>query len=372
MLRPRCIASQRPTTRWLAVLAAMAMMLVYSPMPASAQGLTGPADGESIADWTARWLDGPVSLIATGDEQEMFGALETTQERLQFIRLFWERRDPLLRGPRNEYLDEFERRLTYAMDNFESRREPAWKTDLGQMVMHFGPPDRTRREGNYPDGLSTRPPILWSYDERHPGMESNEMLLFVYRAGRWKLMPPQNIGITGIPVEMRRSEARSILPGIPGEYQMAIDLAIDSSLVNPVNYEAAISDVRTAVLLPEAQIPFGWSTRQAAAADGKVSVDVELTFRLDSLVFHLVDGAFTTDMVIDAQLLSGDEPSAVASERVVITVPEAEMEGRRQETVQRTITMAVANGEYTLELMLLDQLLGYRTVYRDDLQVRSP
>ena len=350
----------------------MALALTFAPSLAGAQNLSGPADGESIADWTARWLEGPVSLIATGDEQETFNALGTTQERLQFIRLFWERRDPLLRGPRNEYLDEFERRLTYTMENFESRREAAWKTAFGQMVMHFGPPDRTRREGSYPDGLSTRPPILWSYDQQHPGLEPNEMLLFVYRAGRWKLMPQQPIGVSGIPVQMRLAEARSLLPGIPEKYQRAIDMAIDRSLVNPVNYQAAISDVRTTVLLPDAQIPFGWSTRQSAAAGGKVGIEIELTFRLDSLVFHLVEGAFTTDMVLDAQLLSGDEPLALASERVVITVPEAEMDGRRQEVVRRTIAMEAAPGEYTLELMLLDQLLGYRTVYREDLQVRSP
>lgn len=370
MLR-RHTASRSRIILGLAGLVAMALTLL-SPSPVLAQGLTGPADGESIADWTDRWLDGPVSLIAKREEHEIFKSLGSTQERLQFIRLFWERRDPLLRGPRNEYLDEFERRLAYAMENFESRSEPAWKTAFGQMVMHFGPPDRTRREGSYPDGLSTRPPILWSYDEQHPGLDGNEMLLFVYRAGRWKLMPPQPIGISGIPVEARRVEARSLLPGIPAEYQEAINLAIDASLVNPVNYQASISDVRTAVLLPEAQIPFGWSTRQAAASDGKIGVEIDLTFRMDSLVFHLVDGTFTTDMVIDAQLLDGDEPVALASERVVIAVPEAEMDGRRQEAVQRTITMQVAAGEYTLEMVLLDQLLGYRTVYREDLQVRSP
>ena len=77
-------------------------------------------------------------------------------------------------------------------------------------------------------------------------------------------------------------------------------------------------------------------------------------------------------MVIDAQMLSGNEPLALASERVLITVPEAEMDGRRQGTVQRTITMEAAPGQYTLELLLLDQLLGYRTVYREEFQVRSP
>ncbi len=351
--------------------AAMATMFALAATPAVAQGVAGPAEGESIADWTTRWLEGPVSLIATGEEEETFGALTTTQERLQFIRLFWERRDPVLRGPRNEYLDEFERRLAYATENFEPRSGPAWDTPFGQIVMHFGPPDRTRRELSYPAGFSTRPPILWGYDEQYPGLEPNELMLFVYRAGRWKLMPPQPIGVTGIPEEMRRAEARSVLVGMPSEYQQAIDQAIERSLVNPVNYQSAISDVRTAVMLPEAQIPFGWSTRQAAAG-GNVGVEIDLTFRLDSLIFHLVEGEFTTDMVIDAQLLRDDEPQALASERVVITVPEAEMAGRRGETVQRTIAMEVVAGDYTLELLLLDQLLGYRTVYREELQVRLP
>ena len=269
------LSKRRPITSWLTGMAAMAMALPFAALPAHAQGLAGPAAGESIADWTTRWLDGPVSLISTVEEQETFNALGTTQERLQFIRLFWERRDPVLRGPRNEYLDEFERRLTYVVENFESRREPAWRTAFGQMVMHFGPPDSTRRgRGFQPDGFSSRPPILWEYDEQHLRLgEPNQMLVFAYRGDRWRLVTP----LPGGWDPEARVAFSSIGGVIPAEFQQAMNMAIDRSLVNPVNYQTAISDVRTAVLLPEAQIPFGWSTRQAAAADGKVGIEIDLT-----------------------------------------------------------------------------------------------
>ena len=103
---------------------------------------------------------------------------------------------------------------------------------------------------------------------------------------------------------------------------------------------------------------------------GSRVVEVDLTWRLDSLVFHLVDGTFTTDMRVDLQAVRDGEPVATASERVVVEVPEAEMAGRRQEVVRRTLTLTLPEGDYELEFVLLDRLLGFRTLSRGELPVR--
>jgi GWxTD domain-containing protein len=340
---------------------------------AVAQGLSGPAEGESIGDWTARWMDGPVSLIATEDEKQRYASFGSTSERLQFIRLFWERRDTQFRGPRNEFLDEFEARLAYAEEEFATGREAGWQTVFGTVVMLFGEPARTRREMGFPAGFSDRSPILWSYDERLPGMEPNEDMLFVFRAGRWKLMPPYPSGPTGVPEALRQGERQSFTgPAIPADYQIAVDQAIEASLVNPVDYAAIVDRVESSVQLPDAQIPFAWTVTTDAAPGGQVEVTVELTWRLGALIFHLVDGQFVTDMIVDIQLVDGDDVGGATSERVRIEVPEADMASRREETIQRRVTFTAMPGAYDLELLLLDQLLGYRTVYRDELVIKRP
>ena len=84
---------------WTGILLAS---VAIAALPVGAQGLAGPAEGESIAQWADRWMDGPARLIATGEEKEIYASLGSARERLQFIRLFWERRDPQYRGPRNE------------------------------------------------------------------------------------------------------------------------------------------------------------------------------------------------------------------------------------------------------------------------------
>lgn len=337
------------------------------------QGLAGPTEEESIGDWTARWMEGPVSLIATPEEEKLYRALGTTREQLQFIRLFWERRDTQYRGPRNEFLDEFESRLNYAEEEFSSSREAGWETVFGHVVLLFGKPARTRREMGFPGGFSDRPPILWSYDERLPGMEPNEDMLFVFRAGRWKLMPPYPIAGTLIPEVARQAERRSLVgPMIPADYQIAVNEAIEASLVNRVDYAGIIDRVKTAVHLPDAQIPFGWSVSTQAAPGGQVEVTVDLTWRLGALIFHLVDGEFVTDMVVDVQLVDGDDIGGATSEHVRIVIPEAEMDSRREEVISRTVTFTALPGSYDLELLLLDQLLGYRTVYRNQIDIERP
>lgn len=356
----------------LLLIVVLALATASLPFAAAAaqDGLAGPAEGESLAQWTARWLDGPVSLLATSEEREVYASLGSTAQRLQFIRLFWERRDPTPRGPRNEYLDTYAERLAYAEREFANPREPGWSTIFGRVVLMFGPPDRTRRELGLPADFSDRPPILWSYDARIPGLEPNEDLLFTFRAGHWRLMPQYPIDGDAIGAEMREQERVSTLPVIPSDYERAFDMAIDTSLRNTVNYAAIRDEVETRVQLPEAQIPVSWTARVTGGEPGRREVAVDLTWRVDSLIFHLVDGTFTTDMVVDAQAGPEGEPLSTANERVIVEIPEAEMASRRDEVVRRTLMLQLPEGTHDFEILLLDRLLGYRTVTRGTIEVQ--
>jgi len=331
-------------------------------------GSLGPAEGETLEAWTLRWMDGPVKFIATEEEQSFFEELDTTQERLQFIRLFWQRRDPRLRGPENEFLQEFEQRIEYANENF-SNGKPGWETVFGQVVLVLGPPDRTRRELGLGMGFSDRPPILWSYDRLIPDWPANESLLFVFRTGRWRLLPPNDYG-GGVDEMRREMERNSTFVVMPTDMEIAMRGVVNETLIRPVDYRAAIDEVRATVAFPDAQIPFAWEAGFAPGQGGQTAVTLSFSWRMGSLIFHAVEGTFQTEMVVRAVLLDeSDQPVAETSEHISVEIPLEDLERRGDEIVERSIEMQAPAGSYTLELILEDQLLGYRTVYREPLEV---
>lgn len=358
----------------LVVSAAVATLALSSramsvPVPDQNEFLQ-PAGGESLADWTERWMEGPVQYIATEEERDVWRSLQATQERLQFIRLFWERRDPRVRGRANGFLEEFERRVAHADEEFGSGDRPGWKTLFGRVVLVLGPPDRVRREIDVAGIVSDRPPILWTYDRRIPQWPPNEDLLFVFQRGRWRLMPPSPIGDGGVDRARRELERATLIAELPTDFEQASQATIQQTLVRPVDYREAIRPVEASVAFPDAAIPFGWDASFGAFDDDRREVFLELTWRVESLIFHVVDGNFQTEMEVRATLSGRDgEPVAQDGDVFNVQLPVAELESRAGELVERSLSLAAPAGSWQLELVLEDRLLGYRTVYRDTLEV---
>ena len=340
----------------------------------------GPEEGETLTSWTERWLEGPVQYIATEDEQAIYAALGSTSQRLQFIRLFWERRDPTLRGPENEYVDEFVRRVEYADEEFgegslSSGGVPGWQTAFGRVVLVLGPPKRTRRELGFPAAVSQRPVILWGYDQRLPAdWPSNEMLMFVFQRGRWRLSPPSNLTDPPSATTAARDMERfnMMLAEIPNDFVRVTQALVAESLVQTVNYNNVIEAIEANVAFPDAEIPFAWEAEFTAGEGDEVTVALRLSWRMESLVFHVVEDDFETEMVIYAVAMNDDgEPVAETSQRLNLTIPVDELEARNGEIVQETLTLSLRPGTYRLRLSLDDHLLGYRSVYTEDLVVPS-
>ena len=336
----------------------------------------GPKERETLSSWTGRWLEGPIQYIATEEEQDIYNSLESTTQRLQFIRMFWERRDPSPRGPENEYLEEFVRRAVYAEEEFGDGqfgdgRNPGWATPFGQVVLVLGPPVRTEREPGLPRTVSQRPAILWGYDARIPEWPTNEKLLFVFQRGRWKLYPPSNFDE---PTPSASSRARDLertgmLPDIPNDFVRATDALVQQSLLQSVRYDDVINNIEAEVIFPDADIPFAWEASFEPGTGGEVQITVTLTWRMEALVFHTVEQQAQTEMVLYAVLMDDDAPVAENSEHINVTVPAADLASRKDEFVERSITLSARPGSYSLTLSLDDQLLGFRTVYRNDLVV---
>ncbi len=115
-------------------------------------------------------LNEALQLIMTGSERKIFSKLPDEESREEFMREFWEKRDPDLSTEENEFKEEFKIRLAYANLRFKSEGKPGWKTDRGRIYVYLGPPDQVYQEPylNYPN-LKGR--ILWVYYRHSLGVE---------------------------------------------------------------------------------------------------------------------------------------------------------------------------------------------------------
>jgi GWxTD domain-containing protein len=129
------------------------VLLAQAPAPVPVQR---PAEPEppSVTPYQ-RWLNEEVVYIISDEERRAFRALQTDEERQQFIGQFWLRRDPTPGTPANEAREEYYRRIAYANANFGDRVAPGWKTDRGMIYIKYGPPDE--REEHPTGGAYERP-----------------------------------------------------------------------------------------------------------------------------------------------------------------------------------------------------------------------
>jgi GWxTD domain-containing protein len=126
-----------------AVLVSLSFLLVSAPaQDLSSRPRSGHkswADG-NVSEVYKKWFYEEVPYIITDQERADFKQLLSDKQRDDFIRAFWERRNPLPGATENKFKEEHYRRLAYA--NTFSARVPGWKTDRGRIYIMYGPPER--------------------------------------------------------------------------------------------------------------------------------------------------------------------------------------------------------------------------------------
>lgn len=93
------------------------------------------------------WGRGPAQFLMTADETAKWKGISTDDDAKAFVALFWARRDPTAGTPRNEFREEFERRVVAADKNFPADRKRGALTDRGKFLILFGQPKKIERTG---------------------------------------------------------------------------------------------------------------------------------------------------------------------------------------------------------------------------------
>jgi GWxTD domain-containing protein len=147
------------------------------------------------------WLKQDVAYIITDAERTAFKSLQTDEEREQFIKQFWLRRDPTPGTPANEFRDEHYRRIAYTNAHFGTKDIAGWKTDRGRIYITYGPPDEIE---SHPSGGTYQ----------RPASEGGGTTT-TFPFEQWRYRYIENIG-NNIIVEF-------VDPTLSGEYRMTMD-----------------------------------------------------------------------------------------------------------------------------------------------------
>jgi len=159
-----------------------------------------------------KWLDEDVAYIISDEEKAAFKALETDEEREQFIENFWLRRDPSPETIENEFKEDHYSRIAYANDRFASGK-PGWKTDRGRIYVLYGKPaeieshagggmyERPIEEGG--GTTSTFPFEIWRY--RYVEGLGNDILL--------EFVDPTMTGEYRLTIDPSEKDALLMVPG---------------------------------------------------------------------------------------------------------------------------------------------------------------
>jgi GWxTD domain-containing protein len=155
-----------------------------------------------------KWLTEDVGYIISDEERKAFKALQTDEERDQFVEQFWLRRDPTPDTEENEYREEHYRRIAYANQYFASGI-PGWKSDRGMIYIKYGPPDERDQHNG---GTEQR-----SFQEG-----GGETSMFPYENWRYRYIEgfPPNVEIEFVDTTMT------------GEFHMTMDPSEKDALTN--------------------------------------------------------------------------------------------------------------------------------------------
>ena len=125
-------------------IAMMASSLASPPPANAAQMPTDPAEAARVFEAEVdKWNRGPVSYLFTQEEQKIWKKLRDDDEKREFIRWFWQRRNDDTRDDQTPFMVGFYTRVAYANKRFPGFPR-GWRSDRGRAWIILGRPDSIR------------------------------------------------------------------------------------------------------------------------------------------------------------------------------------------------------------------------------------
>jgi len=107
-----------------------------------------------------------VRYIATEQEIQVFRQLGIKGKQ-EFLVQFWKKRDPTPGTPRNEFKEDYIKRLALVKTRFAGGHVKSWRTDRARILLKYGSPDFIDRNPGTPDKNAFE---IWRYENLQEGV----------------------------------------------------------------------------------------------------------------------------------------------------------------------------------------------------------
>ncbi len=116
-----------------------------------------------------------ISIIMDKKARRLYSKSDAEGKR-NILTAFWDRNDPDLTTPVNEYKISFYQRVQMANRQFSTETGDGWKTDQGRILIQYGKPNNIVR---HPSAMGEKPWESWDYYEIEGGVQ----FIFIDRTG---------------------------------------------------------------------------------------------------------------------------------------------------------------------------------------------
>ncbi|MDF1610911.1 GWxTD domain-containing protein [Stygiobacter electus] len=106
--------------------------------------------------------------IASKIEIDQYKKLDSLNAKREFLFRFWKNRDSDLSTERNEFKDEYMRRVLYANENFTVAGKDGYLSDRGRVYLIYGSPDQ---RDFYHSESNMKPYEIWFYNDIEGGVQ---------------------------------------------------------------------------------------------------------------------------------------------------------------------------------------------------------
>ncbi|MDR3734205.1 MAG: GWxTD domain-containing protein [Acidobacteriaceae bacterium] len=264
-----------------------ALLLVFS-------SIAQAASTKNLAPQYKHWINEEVTYIISTNEKKQFLALTTDVERDNFIKSFWEARNPNPGSSSNSYKEEHYRRLAYANATYgNTKAQDGWRTDQGQIYITLGAPQQKMK---YQQGRNVRAMEVWFYQSPTPALPAHFYVLFYKRSigEAFSLYSPYQDGpnrlVTGLEGKNEQKNSLDIIERALGKNMAHIALSlIPTERTDITDYQPTLeSDALLASIKGLADNPYTIQHIEEMKASERVTASVLTGRNQADLMYDIV------------------------------------------------------------------------------------
>jgi len=342
------------------------------------------ADEEGMSEKYRKWLDEEVVYIISKNEKDVFKSFSTDEQREEFIKKFWKRRDPTPSTPFNEFKEEHYRRIEFANQRY-FEGTAGWRSDRGRVYIMFGPPDFFETNPGGGRGFlfgvegptAEFPAEVWTY-RYIPGLKMRQTRIdftFVnyYNSGKYQLVSntslanalrntsiegSRDVGYESHDVQVPGSTLKDLAVNPLEQLTMMAELTKSRGEVfEEMERSARVRKLKGIVDTRESlyEMPFEMSQSYFKGENETTKVPISVEIAGKDVAFNKDGDRYKGAVNFHVEVKDSEKTVYQSSERLEMNLLEQTFQQRLGDTYQYKHRVTLLPGEYWLHLVVWDE-----------------